>query len=76
MYNLAGWRGLFDLLGSWGVDTSEFRGCNDGDVISQATCQQVAEAIEQHLPELDPEDQDWLQPHIVFWRNSGGFEQW
>ena len=75
-YNWNGWSYLIDLLNSWGVDTSEFVGFNDGDLISEETCKKVAAALELHLDELSDKDRKWLEPHIEEWRNSGGFRQW
>ena len=75
-YNWQGWRWLVERLVSWGVDVREFRFCNDGDLISSATCLAVAEAIEAHLTEFDDETREWIEPHIVKWRYSGGCEQW
>lgn len=56
--------------------SSEFSGFNDGEVISEETCKTVADAIEQHLSELEEVDQRWLKPHIALWRTCGGYEQW
>lgn len=74
-YNWSGWSRQIDLLDQWGVDTSEFAGMNDGDVISQATCEAVADAIEAHLEELSPEEASWLSPKIALWRTCGGYRQ-
>jgi hypothetical protein len=74
-YNWHGWGVLRGKLEEWGVDTSEFSGCNDGDLISAKTCRKVADAIEAHLPELSEEYQNWLQPHIARWRTCGGYAQ-
>lgn len=75
-YNWSGWRWLTEHLDEWGVDTSEFKGMNDGDPISEATCIKVAEAIEQHINELEPCDQRWLKDDIVLWRTCGGYLQY
>lgn len=74
-YNIAGWGWIWDRLTEWGVDTSEFSGFNNGDKISAATCRKVADAIEQHLPELDERNRRWLEPHIALWRTCGGYRQ-
>jgi len=74
-YNWAGWEYLFELLDGWDVDLSEFSGFNDGDLISEETCKKVADAIEEHLNELELDDRIWLEPHIELWRNCGGYEQ-
>ena len=75
-YNWSGWAWLSDHLRKWGVDTSELKFFNDGDRISQSTCQAIAQAIEQHLHELSPDDRKWLEPHIERWRCCEGCEQW
>lgn len=74
-YNWSGWSWLMDLLEKWGVDTREFSGMNDGEVISEETCRQVADAIEKHLPELDGEAQAVLKEDIILWRTCGGYRQ-
>lgn len=75
-YNWSGWRWIIDRLNKWGVDIEEFKGVNDGHVISEETCKKVADALEQHLPELEKDDQEWLSPHVAAWRTCGGYEQW
>ena len=74
-YNWSGWRYICDKLEEWGVDISEFSGCNDGEKISAATCKKVADAIEAHLSGLDEQHRNWLQPHIDRWRYCGGYRQ-
>jgi len=74
-YNWTGWRWIVDHLQAWGVSTSEFKGCNDGDPISAETCRKVADAIEAHLPELEERDRKWLAPHVERWRTCGGYQQ-
>jgi hypothetical protein len=75
-YNWAGWSWLVEHLEKWCVDCSEFSGTNDGEVISDATCKKVADAIEAHLQELDEEDREWLSSHVRMWRTCGGYAQW
>lgn len=75
-YNWNGWSWLQEHLDRWGVDLTEFKGFNDGDVISKETCVNVADAIESNLSEIDGKHKAWLQPHIRCWRECGGFEQW
>jgi hypothetical protein len=75
-YNWYGWDYLARMLDGLGVDTSEFKGCNDGHPISEATCKAVADALEKYLPAMSAEDRKWLEPDIQSWRNCGGFEQW
>ena len=74
-YNWSGWSLLCEHLEKWGVDTSEFRGVNDGDKISAKTCRAVADAIEAHLHELDEPHRNWLAPHVARWRTCGGYAQ-
>ncbi|MDE2096136.1 MAG: hypothetical protein KGL39_02750 [Patescibacteria group bacterium] len=74
-YNWSGWSWLITHLQEWGVDTNHFDGVNDGKLIPAAKCCEVAAAIEAHLPELDAEDREWLEPHVAIWRASGGFRQ-
>lgn len=74
-YNWGGWSRQIDLLQQWGVDVSEFSGVNDGEVISEATCKAVADAIEQHLPELSPIEQTYFGRKIALWRTCGGYRQ-
>lgn len=74
-YNWGGWRYIIQHLESWGVDVSDFAGTNDGDIIPESKCKEVADAIEKHLPELSQTDQEWLQPHIALWRTCGGYRQ-
>jgi hypothetical protein len=75
-YNWSGWGWLVDFLNQLGVDTSEFRFHNDGEVIAASTCVKVADALEKHFDQLKPEDQSWLEGHAESWRCCGGFEQW
>ena len=69
-YNWSGWGVLLDSLREWGVDTAEFAGSNDGDVISDETCKKVADAIEKHAPA-----DHWLRDDVIYWRTCGGYEQ-
>ena len=75
-YNWSSWVVLISRLDEWGVDTSEFRGTNDGDPISKETCIAVADAIERHLGEVDDVARGFLEPHIDKWRTCNGCEQW
>lgn len=75
-YNWAGWRCICEHLHQWGVLTKEFDGMNDGKLISAKTCRAVADAIEKHLPELPPDEQEWLKDDIELWRTCGGYRQW
>ena len=75
-YNLCGWVSLINLLHSWDIDTSEFSGFNDGDLICAATCKIVAQTIKDHLDELSEQDRKWLEPHIELWQTSGGYRQY
>ena len=75
-YNWHGWYWLVERLASWGVDVSEFRFTNDGAPILEETCRAVADAINQHLHDLDAQHRDWIEPHIEIWRECGGCEQW
>lgn len=75
-YNWTGWSYIINLLNKWGINTNEFSGLNDGDVICDETCKKVADAIEKHLSDLDAKDRKWLEPHIILWRTCGGYRQW
>ena len=75
-YNWSGWSYICNLLNEWGVNTSEFSGMNDGEVISEETCKKVADAIEAHLDELDKEHREWLKDDIALWRTCGGYRQY
>jgi hypothetical protein len=77
-YNLAGWETLLGFLRDWGVDVTEFRGTNDGDIISAATCEVVASAIAAHLDDLPFRDRKWLTGAAEAWRQMsdlGGCRQ-
>ena len=78
-YNWSGWSELWGLLNKYGVDTSEFSGWNDGNVISAKTCRVVAEMIRLHKAELSQDGCEWIEGHEEGWRafgKSGGCEQW
>jgi hypothetical protein len=75
-YNWSGWSWLCDKLQQWGVVLEGFSHYNDGEVIREAKCREVANAIEKHLPELEKECQEWLAPHVALWRTCGGYRQW
>lgn len=74
-YNTSGWSYLWQKLNSWGVDTSELSGYNDGDEISAETCGKIADAIEANAGTLDEQDRDWLMSHVPLWRTCGGYAQ-
>ena len=75
-YNWSGWRWIAEHAHKWGVDVSEFDGCNDGKLIRSETCKAVADAIEKNLHTLDPSHRQWLEPHIALWRHCGGYRQY
>lgn len=72
-----GWMGIhLGPIRKASISTDEFTFINDGDPISETTCQRVASAIEAALPSLEEEDHEWLQPHIALWRTCGGYQQY
>ena len=75
-YNITGWSWFWNQLTKWEVDTKELSDYNDGDLISDKVCKQIAQAIEEHLSELSEKDQTWLKSHIELWRNCGGYYQY
>jgi len=75
-YNWSGWAYLVDFLNAHDVDTSEFTGWNNGDLICAATCKEVAKTIEKYAGGLSPEDREWLLPHAELWRTCGGYRQY
>lgn len=74
-YSWSGWSWLIENLERWGVNVAEFRGCNDGEVISEATCKAVADAIEKNIHEFPQSDREWLLEDVILWRTCGGYEQ-
>ena len=74
-YNGTGWSLLIDLLNRFGVNTEQFAGCNDGDVITKEKCEEVANVLEANLSGMTSEDKWWLEPHIKLWRTCGGYRQ-
>jgi len=56
-YNWAAWRDIVGRFEKWGIDTSEFRFANDGELINARTCMDVADALEAHIDEIVS---DWL----------------
>lgn len=75
-YNISGWSYFRQLLEQWEVNTDELSGMNDGEVISEETCIDIADAIESNLDTMHPDDREWLEPKIALWRTCGGYEQW
>jgi len=75
-YNLSGWSYFRQLLEQWEVNTDELSDMNDGEVISEETCNDIADAIESNLDTMHPDDREWLMPKIALWRTCGGYEQW
>lgn len=77
MFNLSGWATLRSWLYAMGVDVSEFASYNDeGTIISNETCQRVADLMEASLDKVDENNRSWLEQQIPFWRHCGGFTQW
>lgn len=76
IYTMMGWFLLIRLLKKWKVDVSEFADDNEGRLICESTCKNVADTIEEHLPDLEPGFQLWLEAEIKLWRTCGGYEQW
>lgn len=68
-YNWSGWSWLISMLQEH-MDTSDFSGSNDGDVLNGATCKAVAKTLEEYINKANcsPEDREWLTPHIPIWR--------
>jgi hypothetical protein len=91
-YNWSGWGWLARHLDAWGIDTSQLAGTNDGDIIDDATCKRIGQALEDHYEELLEEgrqeayaagqvfDEDhyssWLKEQPKLWKTCGGYEQW
>jgi hypothetical protein len=74
-FNWSGWAQVTDQLQEWGISMDEFSQSNDGDLISDATCQSVAAAIVAHRHEIPPAY--WTRDEAVdCWRKCGGFRQW
>jgi hypothetical protein len=74
-YNWWGWGWLLESLLEWEVDISTFSAFSAGEVIPEATCLRVADALAAHLDELPQGAQEWLSGHVDKWRQSGGFHQ-
>jgi hypothetical protein len=70
-YNAGAWDELIDILDSWGVDTRELWSRTDDDLISEATCRAVGEALQAHMNEID--FLYWKDAYN--WKSSGGFEK-
>lgn len=75
-YNWSGWSFLVEHLNQWGVDTSEFSGINDGELISRDTCEAVAEALKSNLHTLSTEDQEWIKEDIIRWKWTKNYKQY
>ncbi len=85
-YNWCGWSTLIDFLRKLGVDTDEFSGWNDGEVISGNTCKEVSKTLEDHFDEFteefsdggetDEETSKFCKHHIDHWKKCGGFRQY
>ena len=75
-YNWTGWGWICNWLENHGVNMEEFSGMNDGETISRKTCKKVAETLEKHWDELNPEDQEWLKSHIEIWKWTLNFKQY
>jgi hypothetical protein len=76
-YNWDAWLFLMEKLNEWGVDTREFSGSNDGELISASTCRAVADALEAHVDEIPGEkNRKFFRAGIEAWRHSNGFCQW
>ena len=78
-YNFSGWTQLIQYLNKWGVDTSEFSGFNDGNLIKAKTCQAVADAIDANWSRVKQKDKAWLRGHPYRWRKlaeENGAKQW
>lgn len=84
-YNIWGWGCLYEFLRRYDVDTGEFSGCNDGDLIKAATCRKVADTIESHFDaylqafgvDITKEEVvERFKLDIVLWRTCGGYRQY
>jgi hypothetical protein len=72
-YSGSGWSDLWTFLEKHGVDTSEFSSHNDGNLISEKTCQEVAIVIEDNTKELEKLfGEKLVEGTINFWRHCGG----
>lgn len=80
-FNWSGWRFVVDFADKHGIDTSEFAGSNDGEVLPDETCRALADQIEDHHEEWNAAfagESYGLNPaagHAVAFRTAGGFEQ-
>jgi len=85
-YNWTGWNWLVDFLKSRKVDTTEFSYVNDGELISEEVCKEVASAIEAGSEDYnqafggEPVERGGygMRPasdHAKWWKESGGVEQ-
>ena len=74
-YSWRGWDKITTYLESWGVNIDEFAGSNDGEVICDATCKAVADAIDANASQLTNDGNEHLIEDAVLWRTCGGYEQ-
>lgn len=76
-HNWSGWSRLIELLRRLDLLTDEFKGCNDGDIISEATCTRIYETVKTVWNiRLTQEERDWLESRIELWKTCGGWEQY
>ncbi len=79
-FTTSGWFRFLDLLEAWGIETSSFPRSNDGHVISEAKCRQVAALLSTRIGEYA--DAFWegdlakAEADIDGWRTCGGYAVW
>ncbi|MEM8550701.1 MAG: hypothetical protein AAGF10_07915, partial [Verrucomicrobiota bacterium] len=74
--NWAAWEQIAKFASDHGVDTRYFKGLNDGDLIPDSVCCQMADILEEHFDKLSPAMQRLYKNTASIWRNSGGFRQY
>ena len=74
-YKWTGWRTHVRFVEKDDVDTSEFSGWNDGELISEKTCREVANVIEDNRTEFQKTYRRSMDDDINFWRHCGGCTQ-